>query len=157
ASAVSGGVATFNSLSINRAGAGYSLSAADGALGSATSTLFTVSAAAADHLAFSVQPGDTTAGVSISPPVRVQVLDAFGNLVSSDTSTVTVAIASNPGGGTLSGSTTATVSGGTATFANLSINRAGSGYSLAATDAALGGATSDPFNIASGAHHLVFG
>ncbi len=50
-------------------------------------------------------------------------LDAYGNLVSSDnTHQVTVALGTNPGGGTLGGTTTATVSGGVATFSNLSIN-----------------------------------
>src|SRR5207249_2037531 len=134
----------------------YSLSAADGALGSATSTLFTVSAAAADHLAFSVQPSDATAGVSISPAVKVQVLDAFGNLVA-DSSTVTVAISTNPAGGALSGTASVQASAGTATFSNLSINKAGAGYTLTAADGALGSATSTLFTVsAAGADHLAF-
>src|SRR3954469_22938251 len=79
-----------------------------------------VSPAAASKLALGQQPGSTVAGAVISPAVTVRVLDAYGNLVSSDnTDTVTLAIGSNPGGGTLSGMTTVTVSGGVATFSNL--------------------------------------
>src|SRR5207302_1329502 len=41
---VSGGVATFSTLSLNRAGAGYTLTAAAGSLGGATSASFTITA-----------------------------------------------------------------------------------------------------------------
>ena len=65
------------------------------------------------------------------------MLDRYNNLVTSDnTDQVTIAIGANPGGGTLSGTTTATVSGGVATFSNLSINQPGTGYTLVATSAA---------------------
>ena len=41
--------------------------------------------------------------MTISPAVTVRVLDRFGNLVTGDHSNVTMAIGTNPGGGTLSG------------------------------------------------------
>src|SRR6185295_4677299 len=80
-SAVSG-VASFSNLSIDKSGAGY-----------------TLTAAAASKLAFSVQPTNATAGVSISPSVQVTVQDAFSNTVTTSTASIAVAIGTNPGGG----------------------------------------------------------
>src|SRR5205807_2719 len=94
-----------------------------------------------------VLPGNTVAGVSINPAVTVQVLDQFGNLVTTDMSNVTVAIGTNAGGGTLSGTTTVAAVGGIATFSTLSIDKTGTGYTLTAADASLGAGTSSPFNI----------
>jgi hypothetical protein len=116
-----------------------------------------VCAAAASRLAFGQQPTSTTVNTAISPAVTVRVLDAFGNLVSGDnTDQVTVALGSNPGGGTLGGTTTATVSGGVATFANLSVNQTGTGYTLTAASGSLTGATSAAFNItAAGSGNVI--
>src|SRR5262249_4026787 len=77
-------------------------------------------------------------------------LDAFGNLATSDNSDqVTLAIGANPAAGTLAGTTTVTVSGGLATFSDLSIDNAGTGYTLTASSDILAGATSGSFNITS--------
>jgi hypothetical protein len=76
----------------------------------------------------------------------VAVVDQFGNILTSDDSdTVTLTIGSNPSGGTLSG--TLTVSGGIATFSDLSINVAGDGYTLHATTTGLANADSVAFSI----------
>src|SRR5262249_30843427 len=104
--AAGSGVATFSTLSLDHAAAGYTLNAASGALTGASSAAFTVSPAAANRLAFTAQPTSATAGVAISPAVQVTVQDAFGNTVTSSTASITVAIGTNPGGGTLSGTTT---------------------------------------------------
>ena len=48
--------------------------------------------AAADHLVFQVPPNRVTAGAILLPFVQVAVEDRFGNVVSSDTSTVSVAL-----------------------------------------------------------------
>ena len=53
------------------------------------------------------------------------MLDRFGNLVTFDTSNVTVALGTNPGGGTLSGTTTLAAVAGVATFSTLSIDKTG--------------------------------
>src|SRR5205823_4328214 len=124
------GVATFSDLSINKARVGYVLSALDGPYGAGTSSAFNITATTADHLTFLQQPTSAVAGVAISPAVTVQVLDRFGNLVTTDTSNVTMTIAANPGSGALSGTTTVAASGGIATFSTLSINKAGTGYNL---------------------------
>jgi hypothetical protein len=118
----------------------------------------TVNPAAANHLAFSQQPTNTNAGSIITPAVTVQVFDAYGNLETGDnTDSVTIAIGTNPAGGTLSGTTTVTVSGGVATFSNLSINNAGNGYTLVATSGSLASATSNAFNITAATAKVIEG
>ena len=138
------GLATFSALTINAAGS-YSLSASDGALTSATSSSFTVTPAAAKAVAFVQQPTAGTAGATISPAVTVQVIDAFGNRVTSDASMVTLTLSSGHFAG---GSATAVAqaSAGLASFSGLAVNVAGS-YTLAATDAALSGASSTSFAV----------
>jgi hypothetical protein len=65
------------------------------------------------------QPAPTaTAGAAFAPQPQIRIEDQFGNLRTSDNSTV-VSAARNLGSGTLQGTTAATVSGGVATFANL--------------------------------------
>src|SRR5438874_8828238 len=110
-----------------------------------------VSAAAANRLAFGQQPSNTVAGTSISPAVTINVQDSFGNTVTSSTASVTLAIGTNPSGGTLSGTLTVTAVNGVGAFSNLSINRAGVGYTFAASSTGLTGATSSTFNITPGA------
>ncbi|HEV3115484.1 MAG TPA: S53 family peptidase [Gemmataceae bacterium] len=117
-----------------------------------------VAAAAASRLGFGQQPTNAGVGAVINPAVTVQVLDAYGNVVTGDNiDQVTIAIGTNAGGGTLSGSTTATVSGGVATFSNLSINAAGSGYTLTAASGSLSGATSAAFNVSVATSTLIEG
>src|SRR5207253_913498 len=118
---------------------------------------FNITPGAANKLTFGVQPSDATAGVAISPAVTVRIEDVFGNLTAS-TANVVMAIGTNPGGGTLSGTLTVAAVGGVATFSDLSINKSGTGYTLAATTAGLTGATSSAFNITAAApNKLNFG
>jgi len=108
----------------------------------------TVQAAAPSRLGFRVQPASTAPGAVITPAVQVGVEDQFGNLVTAGTPPdVTLAIGVNPGGGTLSGTTTATPGSGIATFGDLSIDQQGSGYKLAASAPGLTGVTSLAFDI----------
>ncbi|MGH7339651.1 MAG: hypothetical protein ACREKH_04105, partial [Candidatus Rokuibacteriota bacterium] len=101
-------------------------------------------------LAFTVQPSTTGTGATIAPAVQVAVHDQFGNRVSNATNDITLAIGVNPGGGTLSGTTTVAAVGGVATFSTLSIDAAGIGYKLTAAATGLTGITSTAFNITSG-------
>jgi uncharacterized protein YjbI with pentapeptide repeats len=100
----------------------------------------------ATQLVFGTPPSDTLPGATIRA-VTVQVEDQFGILVTSDTSGVTLAIATNPASGTLSGTLTVSAIGGVATFSDLSIDSLGTGYTLIATDGVLVSATSQFFNI----------
>jgi hypothetical protein len=103
----------------------------------------------ASKLAFSQQPTTTDAGQTIAPPITVQIQDAVGEVVAADSTTnVTLAIGTNPGSGTLGGTTVRTASSGVATFDDLSINKTGNGYTLAASSSpVLTAATSNAFNI----------
>lgn len=99
-------------------------------------------------LAFGQQPSTALAGSSILPAVTVVIEDQFGNTTAS-TANVSLAIGTNPSGGTLGGTTTIAAVNGTATFSTLNINNAGTGYTLAATSGSLTGAASNAFDIVS--------
>src|SRR4029077_592012 len=155
--AASNGVATFTTLSINRAGAGYTLTAAATGQSGATSTPFTITPGSATQLVFTVQPSNAASATAIAPAVQVSAEDALGNTDPTFAGNVTVAIGANPGGGTLSGTTTVSASSGVAAFTSLSIDKAGTGYTVTETDTGPSGATSAAFNIVAGAAaQLVF-
>jgi hypothetical protein len=146
-----GGVHTFTTgVTLYTAGS-KTVTATDTVTASITGSLtVTVTPAVANKLAFGQQPTNVVAGASITPVVTVKVLDAFGNLETGDNSdSVSMAIGTNPAGGTLSGTNPVTVSGGVASFGNLSINNVGNGYTLAASSGSLTSATSNPFNVIS--------
>src|SRR5439155_980906 len=143
------GVATFASLSIDRAATGYTLRASSATL-AGTSAAFTIAPAAATHLVFTVQPGATPAGAAITPAVQLTARDAFENTATGFTGNVSVALASNPGGGTLSGTATVAAASGVASFPGLSINRSGAGYTIGASSASLTGTTSTAFTVTPG-------
>jgi hypothetical protein len=150
-----GGVSTFADLSINKAGSGYTLRASSGSL-SATSAAFDITNAAAAALAFTVQPSNASSGVAIAPAVVVSAVDAFGNADASFTGSVTVTLGGGASGATLAGTTTANAAGGSATFSDLSIAKAGTGYTLTAAATGMTSATSSAFDITAGAAtHLV--
>ncbi|HEY3279259.1 MAG TPA: hypothetical protein VGJ83_02005 [Gemmatimonadales bacterium] len=145
------GVATFSDLSIDKTGTGYTLAAAASGLASAASAAFGITPGPAAQLIFTGQPSTTTAGVAVSPAVQVSVQDAYGNTVAGATTVVTVAIATNPGGGTLAGTLVQNAVNGIVTFPDLSIEKAGAGYTLAATASGLPVTTSASFNVNAGA------
>src|SRR5437763_13752811 len=131
------GVATFSTLSVDKSGTGYTLSATAGSLSGTTSAAFAVTPGAAAQLAFTTQPSSTPAGAAITPAVQVTARDALGNTVPGFTGAVTVAIGANPAGGTLSGTTTMTAVAGVATFPKLAVEQSGGGYTLTAVAAGL--------------------
>jgi hypothetical protein len=73
-------------------------------------------------------PSSLTAGTSFG--LTVEAEDSSGNLETSFDGTVTVALANDPGGGTLGGTLSVTASGGVATFSGLTLTTAASGYTL---------------------------
>src|SRR5438309_1081023 len=101
----------------------------------------------ATKLVFTVQPSSAAAGAAITPAVQVAVEDAQGNSVTTATTSITLAIGTNPASGTLAGTTTVAAVNGVATFANVSINNPGKAYTLTASATTLTGATSSTFNI----------
>src|SRR5882724_2331892 len=113
------GLAAFTNLS-HTVATNITIQFSGGSLASATSSNVTVSPAAASRLTISAQPPSTaTAGVAFAPQPQVRIEDAFGNLRTSDNGTV-VSAARSLGSATLQGTTTATASGGVASFTNLS-------------------------------------
>jgi hypothetical protein len=98
---------------------------------------------------FVARPADVTAGTVITPAVQVELLGADGSPLSNATVEVTVQIGANPGGGRLSGTTQVTSVNGIASFSDISIDRAGSGYTLWASLAELRD-TSSAFAITAG-------
>ena len=164
---VVGGVAAFTDLTIDKAGS-YALRAT--ATGAATATSAPIEVIpppppppGATHLGFERQPPPQAAQAgSVLAPVLVAALDASENVVSTFTGLVTLDLSSNPGGAALAGSRTANAVDGVATFSDLSLDKAGSGYRLRATSPGLSDATSASFDITSpppppgGATHLGF-
>jgi hypothetical protein len=140
------GVATFNGLTLNAAGAGYTLMASSGTLTPAVSSAITVTPGSGLKLAVTTEPpSSVTAGAGLG--VAVTVEDQFGNVVSNYTGTVTLALATNPGGTSLGGKLTATVSAGVATFTGLTLNVADPGYTLTATSPNVTSATSTAITV----------
>src|SRR5207247_5521699 len=145
----SAGIATFNTLSIDKAGEGYTLTATSGSL-TGTSTGFNITAGSAATLVFTVQPTSTVAGGSITPAVEVTAHDANGNTATGFTGNVTLAIGTNPSGGALSGTATHAASGGVGTLAGRASNEVGTGYTLTASATGTATGTGKAFNNTAG-------
>src|SRR5437667_137391 len=102
------------------------------------------------QLAFTVQPTTTTIEGTISPAVQVEIQDAAGARVAGARDPVTLAIGTNPGGGTLLGTATVNAIDGIASFSGLAIAKPGRSYALVASSGSLTPATSVAFNVVFG-------
>lgn len=80
--------------------------------------------------------------------VRVVATDSLGSVATTFTGVIAVALASNSTGAGLNGTTAVRASNGSATFSNLSVDRAGT-YTLRASASGAASVTSDPFTITS--------
>ncbi len=151
--AASAGLATFNDLSVTRAGSDhlYAADAADG-LSDFASNSFNISPVAASQLVFTTQPAAAFAG-QILPTVKVTIEDKYENVETADHSTVSLTDDS----GTLAGTTSEAAVNGVATFSNLSVTAMGSDH-LYAADAAdgLSDFASNSFTIMLPPSQLVF-
>ena len=107
--------------------------------------------AQAQRLAFLTNSIQATAGAPLSPVVEVELLDTEGRRLATSTAPVTVALATGPAGAQLEGTTTVNAVNGVASFSNLIIKKAGTGYSLKATSATFAEATSPTFEVVPGA------
>ena len=124
-----------------------------------SSSPLSVSVTGKCSLAFTGQPAQTAVNSDIltgfnstGSPLTVQLADANNNPLkpadfSASRTKVTVSIGTNPGGGTLDGTTTVTSSNGVADFGDLQIDKAGVGYALAASASGFASATSNLFTI----------
>src|SRR3954451_23671730 len=155
------GEASFSGCKIDKAGTGYTLKATDGALTLATSGTFNVTVGPAAKLGFTQQVAGAKAGIAFTTQPKVAVQDAGGNTVTTDTSSVTLAIGTNPAGGAATRAIAPNPAGGTltcpanplaatagvASFAGCKINNPATGYTLTATDGSLTSATSASFEV----------
>lgn len=141
------GVAIFSGLSLDRAAAGYTLSATATGLAPATSAAFSISPAAPARLVLLTQPGPAEGQEPFDPAIEVAVHDAFGNVVPDVFANVTVSLAASPSQDTLGGTRTAAAVDGVAVFDDLSVALPGEGYVLEASSGALEPALSDPFDV----------
>src|SRR5206468_3118007 len=100
----------------------------------------------ATHLVVRTQPPATiVAGAGFG--LTVTAVDATGFIVSDFSGTATVAPASNPGGATLGGTTTATANNGVVVFSQLTLDKPGTGYTLRVSGGSLAAATTGSFNV----------
>src|SRR4029077_20336768 len=114
------GLATFPGLNIDNAGVDYTLTASSNGLTGATSSSFDITEVpVATSLAFVQQPTNTQAGSTITPSVTVEIRDQFGARLTGATNSVSLAIGTNPGNGSLSGGGAVAAVNGLATFPGL--------------------------------------
>src|SRR5581483_752466 len=126
----------------------YAFMATAAGLNPATSTPFTVTAGAAQQLAFVAGPANTVAGLAV-PDFQVIVEDRYGNPTSGSGAVVKLVVTSGPGQPS-AGPVSATAAGGVATFSGLTFATAGA-YTLSAGANGLASAQSAPFVVSAGA------
>ncbi len=149
------GAATFAGCMIDKSsptGNPYVLVATSPSLTSAESTSMAATAGPASKVLFTVQPAATNVGVAFAVAPAVSITDAGGNVATTGTDStrsITLAIGTNPGAGTLTctGGLTRAAVAGVATFTGCSISGAGVGYTLTASSTGLTSATSTAFNV----------
>ncbi len=147
--AASGGVATFNSISIDKAGDGYTLVATSTGLDDAESTTFEINFGLPAKVTVTTHPGDGVAGEALTPAIVAQIEDNQGNLVEDYSDPVSITIQENVGGSTLTGTLSVNAVDGVATFNNVVLNKVGVGYKLAANSFGLASGITDPFDISN--------
>jgi autotransporter-associated beta strand protein len=140
------GVATFSGLTLDQAN--YSeymyLDVSANGLPHAYTNYFTVNPATATQLGIPSR-GNVVAGSTFS--ITVDATDPYGNVDTTFSGNVTLALANNPGGATLVGTLTQAAVSGEATFSGLTLDMLGSGYTLTATGSGLTSATSALFDV----------
>lgn len=141
------GYASFSDLRVERAGERLVLVAEAEGLRAGVSAPFDQTPGAAVRLAVVMHPASGRVGALGA--VQVAVTDAFGNVRADASATITAALAANSA--PLTGVTAVAAERGVATFAALTIGRAGAGYVLAFSSPGLVGAESQPFSLEAGA------
>lgn len=127
------------------------ISVSDGQYNSSGTENLTVNVTTNYSPTFTTQPVGGLVNQTFTTQPVITVQDAYGNLDLS-AQNITVAIGTNPSGGTLNGTKTVAMntSNAQATFTNLSIDMAGTGYTLiASTSKSAATSTSNSFNISN--------
>lgn len=87
-------------------------------------------------LSFTVQPTETAVDSVITPSVKVALVNEAGEVITGFTGSIILAIGNNPGGAVLGGTLTQAAVAGVATFNDLTLDAAGTDYTLFASVAA---------------------
>src|SRR5262249_27367978 len=136
--AAGAGVATFTNVKLNKVGTGYTIQASGGGLTPLPTTSgINVTAGTATQLVIATQPtpNPVTAGSGFGLVVLAE--DANGNVDPSFAGNVALALAGNPNGATLGGTTSVKASSGQASFSGLTLDKAGPGATLQASSGTL--------------------
>ena len=143
----SNGVLSSHSISITSASNNISITAIKTSSSeTGTSNTFTITSAVAIRLTIKTQPSSSAiAGVAFSTQPVLHIEDTYGNLVTSDNSSVVTGTAQG-GTGTLQGTSAVTASGGILPFLNLSYNIAES-VTILFTSGTLAPTTSDTIRV----------
>lgn len=142
----SNGVATFSGLTLTRAASGYTLTTSASGVDGATTNPITVTPAAPSRLAITQQPPSrVTAGDAFG--LRATIEDPYGNVETGDSGSVAVSLADGPTETTLGGTLSVAASQGVASFSDLTLTRAASGYTLQVSRDGLSGATSSAITV----------
>src|SRR5207253_1062183 len=139
------GVATFTNLRSDNAADAKVLHFADGALTAIDSSSLTVSPDAASKLVVTTQPAGAIAGANLTTQPVVKIEDTYNNVVTGDTSTVTVNL--QAGSGSLQGTLSKAAVNGVAAFTNLRIDNAADAKTLHFADGSLTAADASPFSV----------
>ena len=139
------GTASFPGLVAYPAGR-YWLSAAQEGNGFRTTSPTALDVAAADphHIAFVAPVPTRRVGTPFGVPVEVR--DAGDARATTYNGTVTLALGANPAGATLGGTLTVAAVSGAALFPDVTVDRAGTGFTLTASATGLVAGLSGPFN-----------
>ena len=145
------GVATFTGLSLDQVGTGYTLQVSSTGLTAGTTSPFNVEL---PQLVVTAQPpGVVTVGQDFGLTVTAE--DSSGNVDTSFNGTVTVELANNPGGANLGGTQEVSAQAGVATFSDLTLDAAASGYTLSVMSPPLASATTAPFDVTNAGTDLL--
>lgn len=100
------------------------------------------------RLVFNPQPGSVLVNAPFPATIRIEAIDAFGNLVTSDSGdVVTIRLQNNAVGAKLTGTATVKLENGQAAFPTLLISKPGPGFTLAASAPGLPLAFSNSFDV----------
>jgi hypothetical protein len=153
----SDGVATFSGLALDTAASGYTIEASGPNLVGATSSSIAVAPAPAAKLVVSIPPPSSmTAGAGFGLAITAD--DPYGNIATSFTGNITIALASHPDSATLNGEPlTDAATSGVVNFRDLLIlDTAAQGYTIRATSDGLTPVTTSAITVTSlPATHLV--
>src|SRR5207253_2461949 len=137
---------------------GYTLTATTTAgVFTQASAPFTVTLGAPTQLVFTTQPGGAIVGTPLSVQPAVKLLDAGGNVLTTDSTHVVTAALTTPGSATLGGTTALTLANGVAAFTNLAVNQAGTYTLTASSNAGAFTRQSTAFTVSAAPTQLVFG